>query len=327
MQGRHLTSEERSQISLLKAMKVRQKEMARLLGVAPSTISRELNRNTCKEGYQGGLAHVKAVKRRQKASRQPKRMTAVLVMAIEDKLVNEQWSPEQIAGHSRRNGTSISTESIYRHVRADRKAGGKLFEQLRHRGKKYNRKGGKTAGRGCIPNRVGIEKRPQIVERKRRFGDWEVDLIIGANHQGAILSMVERNSKYTMLVKLKNKNATGVRKAIIRALKTLPKHRRRTLTFDNGKEFAQHEKIAKALAMACYFAAPYRSWERGLNEHVNGLVRQYVPKKTNFREVSREKIREIAAKLNRRPRKVLGYLTAEEVILGKKLPKEIAFRS
>ena len=179
-------------------------------------------------------------------------------------------------------------------------------------GKKYNKRSKGTAGRGCIPNRVDIDQRPALVEEKRRIGDWELDTIIGANHDGAVVSMVDRFSKLTKLAKVSRKTSTEVSLALINKLGPLSLHVH-TLTSDNGKEFAVHEKIAHILEADFYFAKPYHSWERGLNEHTNGLVRQYFPKKTQFSGISQAELDGVEKLLNQCPRKILGFKSPEEV--------------
>jgi IS30 family transposase len=206
-----------------------------------------------------------------------------------------------------------------------------IYTHLRHRGKKYQHRGSKNAGRGCIPHRIDIQERPAIVEEKIRLGDWEIDLIIGAQQQGAILSMVDRASKYTLLAPLPNKTAAGVTTAILdafhRPLPDAPQHLVHTITSDNGKEFAAHRQIAAALDCAFFFATPYHSWERGLNEHVNGLVRQYLPKKMTFSHLTSAHTLFIEDRLNHRPRKVLQYRTPYEVWSSNSPAQLIALRS
>ena len=186
-----------------------------------------------------------------------------------------------------------------------------MYKNLRHQGKKYNKRGYKLAGRGCIIARIDIEQRPIIVEEKSRLGDWELDTIIGAQGEDVLVSMVERTSKLTRLVKANRKTADNVSKALIEALEPM-KAFVETLTADNGGEFAYHQRVSSRLSAGFYFAKPYRSWERGLNEHTNGLVRQYFPKKTNFAEISDEEIKRVEILLNNRPRKVLEFETPIE---------------
>jgi len=323
MEYNHLTSEQRCQIYTLRSIGKNQKEIAEHLEVSPSTISREIRRNSGLKGYRNQQADFKARERRTTASSRPKCMLRSVIEFIEEKL-REKWSPDQISGVLKANGTPISHERIYLHVWEDKRAGGELYKHLRHGGKKYNRRSSGKSGRGCIPNRVDIKERPSVVEKKTRLGDWEGDTIIGAKQQGAILSLVDRKSKFTKLAKLKNKSAAGVVEAITVAVDQLPHEALHTITFDNGKEFSSHEIISYQTGARCYFATPYHSWERGLNEHTNGLVRQYFPKSSNLLEISKKEIQFVEDALNNRPRKVLGYRTPREVFLGQKRPQRIA---
>lgn len=319
----HLTIDERSQIYALVSIGHKQTEIASHLKVHPSTISRELKRNAGLKGYRIKQAQEKASTRRAQASSTPKRMTKEMIEIIESKLC-EEWSPEQIAGVLKAQKKLISHECIYQHVWANKKAGGSLYKHLRHRGKKYNHRSSGKAGRGVIPNRIDINQRPAIVDKKIRLGDWEADTIIGAQHKGAILSLVDRKSKFTLLVNLASKTAEEVLRGIKIAFNKIPRKIIKTITFDNGKEFSWHEKIADILKAKCYFATPYHSWERGLNEHTNGLVRQYYPKGTDFSNLNDEETQWIEDKLNNRPRKVLNFRTPREVLMGIKRPQKIA---
>src|SRR5271154_3058340 len=232
----HLTCEQRCQIYALLQSGHSQADIARKIGVDPSTISRELVRNTGACGYRFKQAHEKASQRRKEASDKPRKMTPDLVELIEEKLTREQWSPDQISGRLAKDGVAcISHERIYQHVWKDKKDGGKLYLHLRHSGKKYNKRKGKNSGRGLIPNRVDIDQRPSVVAAKSRIGDWEADTIIGANHRGAVMSHVERKSKYTKLAKLPDKSADSVVQACARVLLPLA-DRIETITYDNGKD-------------------------------------------------------------------------------------------
>jgi len=323
---KHLTTELRCQIYAFQSIGMTQKDIAVHLAVSASTICRELKRNTGKKSYRHKQANDMAVARRRNASSRAKKMTPVLIQLIVEKLV-EKWSPEQISGVLRSSNISISHESIYRHIWADKKAGGSLYTNLRRQGKKYNHRGTKRAGRGCIPNRVDIQQRPKIVELKTRAGDWEGDTIIGAQQQGVILSLVDRKTKFTLLAKMKGKYAEQVPALIMRCFERLPKKTRgHSITFDNGKEFSQHVQITKTTGLLCYFATPYHSWERGLNEHTNGLVRQYCPKGSNLTHYSDQDIQFVEDQLNNRPRKVLEYRTPREAFLGIKRPQKIALQ-
>ena len=217
----------------------------------------------------------------------------------------EGWSPEQISGRMRLESCPVGRQSIYNRVHADRKAGGNPWRYLRRRGKKPNWKGGSHAGRGHIPGRVDISRRPAVVERKKRIGDWEADTIIGKGHSGAMVSLVDRATKYTLLRRVDRKTAEAVCVALIELLGSVatPPH---TITSDNGKEFADHTRVSKETGADFFFARPCHSWERGLNEHTNGLIREYFPKATDFRQVSDAEVQAVADRLNARPRKVLG---------------------
>jgi IS30 family transposase len=309
----HLTYEDRCQIYALKQSGLSARAIGKHLGFHHSNISCEIARNSGKRGYRFKQAQEKSKSRR---TAQHKRLTGELTARVESKLAL-QWSPQQISGWLKRHGEpTISHERIYQHIWQDKKAGGTLYKQLRHGGKKYNKRGKATAGRGCIPNRIDIDQRPDIVEQKERVGDWELDTIIGANHQGAIVSMVDRASKLTRLVKRKTKHAAGVTDALIDALGPL-KEWVHTLTADNGKEFAKHQEVAGDLQADFYFAKPYHSWQRGLNEHTNGLVRQYCPKSMNLLTLTNETLQNIENLLNNRPRAVLNFQTPNEAFLAK----------
>ena len=311
----HLTYEQRCQIYALKQEKKSQTEIAQKIGVDQSAISRELSRNTSKRGYRYKKAQEKSVKRRHNASSVPKKMTRYLTDIIEQMLKENQLSPDQISGRLKlTSGTSISHECIYKHVWNDKEQGGDLYKNLRRSGKKYNKRGSKNAGRGLIPNRVGIEQRPIEVEQKMRIGDFEADTIIGSRHRGAILSIVDRKTKLTLLRLLSSTKAQIVAHEMIEALAPI-KTCAHTITTDNGKEFARHESVAEILGVKCFFANPYHAWERGLNENTNGLVRQYLPKKSDFSKLNAEQVFMVQQKLNNRPRKSLGYRTPNEEFL------------
>lgn len=309
----HLRYEDRCQIYALKKNGASQSKIAKQLSVHRSTIGRELTRNKGECGYRYKQANAISANRREKAGKAKIKITGEVIDVILQKLIHQQWSPEQISGWMKKNmSVSASHESIYKYIWRDKKQGGSLYKHLRHAGKKYNKRKGKNAGRGLIPGRVDIDQRSAIVEQKSRVGDWEIDTIVGKNHVGAIVSMVDRASKYTKLVLVKNKTAARVAHALKYALNPL-KSFVHTLTADNGKEFAAHQSVASFLEAQVYFAKPYRSWERGLNEHTNGLVRQYFPKKTRFDTISKDEVQKVENLLNLRPRKILKFQTPLEV--------------
>ena len=301
---------ERCQIAALKERGDSPAQIARQLNRHRSTIIRELRRNKSKDGYNGNQANIKAKQRR---FRKPKKMIPSVIATVEEKL-KLQWSPEQISGRLKyeHQDLRVSHETIYKHIWLDKRNGGLLSKQLRHSGKKYYRRSKGTSGRGCIPNRRDIDQRPEIANEKIRVGDWELDTIIGAGNNGVIVSMVDRHSKLTKLAKVMNKTAVSVKGGLLKKLGP-DRNFVHTLTADNGKEFAYHEEIAHALEADFFFAKPYHSWERGLNEHTNGLVRQYLPKSTKFSDISQEQLDDIEILLNERPRRVLNFQTPLEV--------------
>lgn len=287
--------------------------IARQLGVDPSTISRELKRNRGGRGYRPKQAQYLA-ESRCKAKKNATRIAPETWQRVEA-LLRQDWSPEQISGTLKQQGKpSASHERIYQHIYADKHQGGDLHKHLRCQ-KKRRKRYGTYDRRGQIPNRKSIDQRPPVVANKARVGDWEIDTIIGKNHQQAIVSVVERKSKLTRLAKVERKTEEAVKVAVIKLLKPVAAcvH---TITSDNGKEFAGHEAIAEALAAEFYFAHPYHSWERGLNENTNGLVRQYFPKGSDFTEVSDQQVQAVAARLNERPRKTLGFQTPNHVFFN-----------
>lgn len=304
-----LTQEQRYQIYGLLKAGFTQTAIAAELGVHKSTISRELQRNRGRRGYRPRQAE-QVAQERQRLKRQP-RLPPALWQRIEP-LIEQQWSPEQISGRLiMEDGVSISHERIYQHIYADQRAGGHLYKHLRCQ-KKRRKRYGSNDRRGIIPNRISIEERPAIVEAKLRVGDWEADTIIGRQHHQALVSLTERLSKFTLLQKVPDKSATAVTQAMVQLLSPLSAvvH---TVTSDNGREFAWHEIIAEELKADFYFAHAYASWERGLNENTNGLVRQYFPKQCDFKTIDEDDVVYVVERLNHRPRKTLGYRTPYEV--------------
>jgi len=313
MQQKQLTQKERYHIWASLKRGVRQKEIAKTIGVHPSTICREIQRNKdpITQEYHYAFAQTKA-QRRQQAKAKYSVFTSKIKTYIKNKL-KEDWSPEQIAGRMKLDiGFRICHETIYRYIYDNKFRGGRLYKHLRHKNKKYHNRSNSYQRRGTIIDRVSIDKRPKIVEKKNRIGDFEIDTVIGRHHIGALVTVVDRKSKFTLIKKVASKQAKEVTKALVEMLLPL-KPITRTITSDNGKEFAYHKQVSEALDTSFYFAHPYSSWERGLNEHTNGLIRQYLPKKTEFTQVSKEEIITIQNKLNHRPRKILNYRTPYEV--------------
>jgi transposase, IS30 family len=302
----HLSQEERYMIEVLKSNGFSPAHIAVELGRHPSTIGRELARNSGQRGYRHKQAHHMA-QTRASGSRNAKRIDSETLAAV-DSRIREDHSPEQIAAH-----LPISHTRIYQHIRADKRNGGTLYTHCRCQKKRRKRYGSALSTRGRIPNRRGIEQRPKHIETRREAGHWEADTIIGANHCGAIVTIVERKTGFTLMHKVERKTAANVRQACIALL--LPhKGLVKTITFDNGKEFAEHERIDAALGSTSYFADPYSSWQRGTNENTNGLIRQYVPKKRPLSSVSDNEIYAIMNRLNNRPRKRLGFISPLQAI-------------
>jgi IS30 family transposase len=305
MTYKHLSQAERYQIHALMKAGHDQSQIAKLLDRHKSTISWELSRNTGSRGYRPKQACEMSADLAQHSRNAPTvepwvREAACALLCI-------QWSPEQIASQ-----LPISHETVYQHVYADKAQGGTLWKHLRCQKQKRKRYAGGRDRRGQIPNRRPLSERPLHIEARRQVGHWECDTVIGANHKGAVVTMVERKSGYAVMAKVEKKTSELVSSAIVDKLQPLAA-RVKTLTFDNGKEFAGHAHIDQQLQSTAYFARPFASWERGSNENLNGLLRQYVPKKRAMSTVSDEEIRMIQNRLNNRPRKRLGFKTPAEV--------------
>ena len=305
---RQLTQEQRYQIHALKKMGHSQTEIANVMSVHKSTICRELRRNCGQRGYRPKQAHGFAIERRQQTGSRIQSQTWEL---IAEKL-RADWSPEQISGWLRRNAHElVSHEWIYQYVLDDQRAGGELHSHLRCQ-KKRRKRYGSYDRRGKLPNRVSIDERPDVVDQRQRIGDWEVDTILGKGRRQAVVTLNERKSRLALLQKVERRSADRVAQAILEQLRPFAADAH-TLTSDNGKEFAQHETVAEELDLDFYFAHPYASWERGANENMNGLVRQYLPKQSDFTNVSQADLETIMHKLNHRPRKCLDFQSPFQV--------------
>jgi transposase, IS30 family len=303
-----LTQGQRYQIKALLDIGCKRTKIAHQLGVDKSTISRELRRNRGRRGYRPKQAQEKALERRNKKV-QPN-ISAETWQIVAAKLLQD-WSPEQITGWLKKEQLpSISPEWIYQYVYADKRVGGTLHKHLRCQ-KKRRKRYGKYERRGIIPARRSIEARPEAVDLRERLGDWESDTIIGKGHQGAVLTLTERKSRFTLIRKVTQRNAELVAKNMLDLLSWV--HHRKTITSDNGKEFAAHQIISKELLIDFFFAHPYAAWERGTNENANGLVRQYLPKDRDLSTVSAQEEIMIMDRLNLRPRKCLAFRTPFEV--------------
>lgn len=308
MKHKQLTFEQRYAIEHMLKDKHSKKSIISTLGLVESTFYRELKRNCKRRVYNAKHANMLAEERR-KTGHYKTVFTSGMEKTIKDKMENHQWSPEQIVGWCKaRNIKMVSHERIYQFVLKDKLAGGLLFKHLRTGQKIYKKRYGSKDRRGVIPNKVSIDDRPEVVQNKERIGDFEIDLIIGANHKGALLTIVDRKTSFVLIEPLKSKGAVEVTKAVCNALIPYKKWIQ-TITSDNGKEFALHEQIAAKLELSYYFAHPYSSWERGLNEYTNKLIRQYFPKQMELDKVSIQDTLLVMNKLNSRPRKIYGFKT------------------
>jgi IS30 family transposase len=304
----HLTFEERQVLYRLKKRGTPKAEIGRLMDRDRSTIYRELNRNKGKRGYRPKQAHRLAEERRLACRRTCKLDDPAVQQYVETNL-EKCWSPDQIARRSRRKFARrprrwLSYQTIYNWI--DRRAT-KWRARLRRRGRP-------PETRGKLRECVTIQGRPRVINRRRRYGDWEGDTIIGKRRRSALLTLVERKSGYTRLAKLNSLRSPTTMSIAQRRLRTLPECLRRSVTFDNGKEFSDHRQLTERLGIAVYFAQPYRSWQRGTNENTNGLIRQFFPKGTDFRRISHHEVARAEQLLNERPRKRLDYRSPAEVL-------------
>ena len=306
---KQLTSEQRYTISVLLQNRTKQKEIAKAINVSPSTVSREIRRNSGVRGrYNWETAQANAVQTKRKKPGNHSIDKDVMEEA-KHLLVTEQWSPEQISGVLAKDGKYISHETIYRMIRKDKAEGGTLYKHCRH---KLKRRARPVGGRRIsIPNRTSISERPAEVDGKR-FGDFEMDTIVGRGNHGAIVTLIERSTSMLFMRKLKKgKNAKELARTVIHLLSPFKEHVK-SITTDNGTEFACHEMIGKSLGGTIYFADPYASWQKGAIENANGLIRQYVPKTETFEHVSHQQITKYSKKINIRPRKKLEFKTPHE---------------
>lgn len=303
----HITEAQRYTIFCMFKQGKTQTEIGKSIGKHKSVISREISRN--KDGRSGGYRYDLAQRkyeRRRKFSAKHIRFTAAIKSKVVA-LLEQDYSPEQLVGYLGKKGEDcVSHESIYQYIWENKKQGGELYTHLRRQGRHYRKRGNLKDNRGIIKDRIGIEQRPAIVENKERFGDLEVDLIIGKGHKEAILTANERASGAFKMKKIPSKKAEIVAAAMCEMLEDWKPYIY-TITSDNGKEFAAHQSVAKQLNIDYYFARPYHSWERGANENLNGLIRQYFPKKYDFSLITEQKMKEVEEKINQRPRKRYGY--------------------
>jgi len=303
---KHLIKEQRYEIKAYLKCGMTQSFIANAIGVSKSTISRELKRNNSNRGvYRPDKANEKAIERKERFN-QKRKFNSNIEKVVRTYLVEEQFSPKQIVGIcKKKNIPMVSYERIYAFIREDKANGGDLYKHTRHKLKHRKRPvGGKKI---VIKNRVSIDDRSAVINNKERFGDWEIDLIVGKENKGAIVTIVERTTAFLMMKKLNDgKNAKSLAHEVTEMLMPY-KDYVHSITSDNGTEFAEHQQISKCLGSQFFFCHPYSSWERGLSEYTNKLVRQYIPKKSEFKQYSDQYIRNIQYKINRRPRETLDF--------------------
>ncbi len=307
---RHLTREQRYTLSKLYQAGHRKKMIATLLEVHPSTVTRELQRNRNEKLgiYDFRSAHCKYLRRRKKSGK-PVKMRADMQKIVLDRL-DLFWSPEQISGRLHQEGIAqISHQTIYNFLRKDRESGGCLYQKLRR--KKHYRRRHTTERRGAIQDRRMITERPAVVEGRTRLGDWELDTVAGKKEKVALITAVERKTRYTVATRSPDRSRRQITKRLISSLSEI-QCPIRTLTADNGIEFSGHKKIGKALRCDFFFALPHHPWERGTNENTNGLLRQYFPKGESLKNVTIKEVKQAVEALNNRPRKCLNFATPKE---------------
>ena len=320
----HLTREQRYTISCLHKQGCTQKMIAQTIGKNKSVVCRELKRNANLKGkYSFEYAQDMAELRKERMKK-PRKLVSELKKQIIF-MIKEDWSPQQIEGRLRfENQPFVSHETIYKIIRKDKQDGGTLYRHCRHKLKYRKRPVGEKIN---IKNRISIDQRPEIVNTGQRFGDWEIDTIVGENNRGAIVTIVERKTDFLLMEKLeKGKNASELTKVVVRLLTAYIKNVH-TITGDNGTEFADHENIAKLLKTKFFFTHPYSSWEKGNIENENKLVRQYIPKKTNFDTLNNLQIKQIQYKINNRPREKLNFYSPKESFFLNLQNKKVAFSS
>jgi IS30 family transposase len=324
---KQLNLEQRYKLAAYKEAGKNQSEIAILLGVHKCTISRELNRNVAKRGIGAKIYDPKKAQQKTEIRHHEKNKFSSFTLPLKKQmkewmevkkyspeLVSAQWKKDKIKG--------VSHECMYKFIwsckhenKRKNKEFKKLYKCLKH-GKRRRKRGNYKDTRGIIPNRISIEKRPAIVEKRKRFGDFEVDLIMGKNHKSALLVTVDRATLITTIDKLNNKNSEIITNKIISRMQEFPPIK--TMTFDNDKAFCQHEKIAQELELKTFFTRPYTSQDKGTIENRNGVIRQFFPKKTDFNIISDQEVKRVENEMNNRPIRKFGYLTPNEVFLQRR---------
>jgi len=308
----HITKEQRYTISVCLREKKSLSEIANLINVSKSTVSREVKRNSNTYRHYVAIDAQQFSEMRKSVPRRPRKLSKEDWQEIEQCL-KRHWSPETIAGVRKRDGkTCVSIEWMYHIVRQDKARGGTLYTYLPHHLKHRRRP---VSSRIPIKDRVCIDERPSVVDAKARFGDWEMDTIVGKDGKGAIVTLVERTTKKMLMAKSpRGKNAKAIARLVVQMLRPF-EHHVLSITTDNGTEFAEHKYIAKKLHTKVYFTHPYSSWEKGLIENTNKLIRQYIPKDTNFSSISDDYILHVQTEINLRPRKLLNFYSPKQKFL------------
>ena len=318
----HLSITERSELYQLRVIEqLSISEIGRRLKRNKSTISRELLRNTDERqiGYLPDTAVALMQARRKQAKVRFQRVSDKTIAEVKQRL-EQHHSPEQVAGRMEREGIGkISYETIYLMIYANHQEMG-IYQQYLRQKQKQRRRKSRNQKRGGIPNRVGIENRPKIADLKIEIGHWESDTVIGCNHTGVVVTHVDKASKYLLAGLAKNKTMEEINRVTLKLFESVKSTFRKTMTFDNGREFCGHEKLSESLQIETFFATPYHSWERGLNEHTNGLIREFYPKSTNFKIVKEDNFQKVVNLINHRPRKSLDYRTPYEVFFASSEP-------
>lgn len=312
----HLTEAERELIASMHWEGKGPSEIARTIGRDKGTISRELRRNASGEYscYTPCQAQKRSEQRKLTARHSRPLLKSKKIQHYVRQKLKLNWSPEIIAGRLRKNGQAISHEAIYQFIyHRDTPDREQLISQLCRAHRKRCIKGkGRKVRKTKIPNRVSIDARPKAADHRKQVGHWEGDTLISRKSKAALHSMTERVTRLLRLSKLKSKSAAETNKAVAKALKRFPPKAKRTLTLDNGTENASHEELTEMLGIKCYFADPYAAWQRGSNEQINGLIRRYLPKGTDFSKIDKDQIKKIEKLINNRPRKCLGFKTPLE---------------
>lgn len=316
MAYQQLTSDDRYMLSILRKQGLTQAAIARELGRSPSTISREIKRNRC--AYDDFYRYSKAIYRT-KARRSVSRRNGQFCDADYTKVQHylaQDWSPDQISGYLKKRGLlKISHETIYQYIWRDKANGGLWYKHLRQSSKKRRKRYNSYDSRGRLAGKRNISERPAIVETRTTIGHWEIDTVVGRGSKNCIMTLVERKSGYVLIGKLKNRTMAELNRSLVDFIDAYG-YSIKTITADNGTEFHGHKEVERMTNVPFYFANPYHSWERGTNENTNGLIRQYIPKRTSMEKLTQAQCNAIADKLNSRPRKRLNYEMPEDIFNG-----------